>query len=128
MRRSSCCRSRRGATCSPDAASATPTTGCPGGRVPELRILTEHFGEKDVRSIDGYIDNAGGYSALRKAFEGAADGPEAVLSEIDASGLRGRGGAGFATGKKASFIPKGDQANFLTCNADESEPGTFKDR
>jgi NADH-quinone oxidoreductase subunit F len=51
-----------------------------------------------------------------------------VLHEIDVSGLRGRGGAGFAMGKKGSFIPKGDQTNFLTCNADESEPGTFKDR
>jgi NADH-quinone oxidoreductase subunit F len=93
--------------------------------VPELRILTEHFGEKDVRSIDGYIDNAGGYAALRKAVQME---PDAVLAEVDASGLRGRGGAGFATGKKASFIPKGGQTNFLTCNADESEPGTFKDR
>jgi NADH-quinone oxidoreductase subunit F len=93
--------------------------------VPELRILTEHFGEKDVRSIDGYIENANGYAALRKAIEME---PEDVLAEVDASGLRGRGGAGFATGKKASFIPKGDQTNFLTCNADESEPGTFKDR
>src|SRR4051812_2789208 len=91
----------------------------------ELRILTEGFGEKDVRSIDGYIDNVDGYAALRKALNG---GPEAVLAEVDASGLRGRGGAGFATGKKASFIPKGEQTNFLTCNADESEPGTFKDR
>jgi NADH-quinone oxidoreductase subunit F len=94
----------------------------------ELRILTEHFGEKDVRSIDGYIENARGYSALRKALEGGGVEPDSVLAEIDASGLRGRGGAGFATGKKASFIPKGDQTNFLTCNADESEPGTFKDR
>jgi NADH-quinone oxidoreductase subunit F len=96
--------------------------------VPELRILTEYFGEKDVRSIDGYIENADGYTALRKALEARDNGPEQVLTEVDASGLRGRGGAGFATGKKASFIPKGDQANFLTCNADESEPGTFKDR
>jgi NADH-quinone oxidoreductase subunit F len=94
----------------------------------EMRILTEFFGEKDVRSIDGYVDNAGGYAALRKALEGDGMGPDAVLAEIDASGLRGRGGAGFATGKKASFIPKGAHANFLTCNADESEPGTFKDR
>ncbi|HYZ29961.1 MAG TPA: NADH-quinone oxidoreductase subunit L, partial [Thermoleophilaceae bacterium] len=94
----------------------------------ELRVLTEHFGEKDVRSIDGYIENARGYSALRKALAGEGMEPDSVLAEIDASGLRGRGGAGFATGKKASFIPKGDQTNFLTCNADESEPGTFKDR
>src|SRR3954463_3858429 len=94
----------------------------------ELRILTAGFGEKDVRSIDGYIENADGYAALQKALNAGDEGGDAVLAEIDASGLRGRGGAGFATGKKASFIPKGAQANFLTCNADESEPGTFKDR
>jgi NADH-quinone oxidoreductase subunit F len=94
----------------------------------ETRILTAGFGEVDLRSIDGYIENANGYAALRKALAAGEDGPEAVLAEIDASGLRGRGGAGFATGKKAAFIPKGDQINFLTCNADESEPGTFKDR
>jgi NADH-quinone oxidoreductase subunit F len=91
----------------------------------ELRVLTAGFGERDLRSIDGYIENGNGYAGLRKAIE---MDPDAVLAEIDASGLRGRGGAGFATGKKASFIPKGDQTNFLTCNADESEPGTFKDR
>jgi NADH-quinone oxidoreductase subunit F len=95
--------------------------------VPELKILTEFFGEKDVRSIDGYMENAGGYAALRKVLESGMEQDE-LLAEIDASGLRGRGGAGFATGKKASFIPKGEQTNFLTCNADESEPGTFKDR
>jgi NADH-quinone oxidoreductase subunit F len=95
--------------------------------VTETRILTAGFGEKDVRSIDGYIDNAGGYTALRKVFEGGMEA-EAILHEIDVSGLRGRGGAGFAMGKKGQFIPKGAQTNFLTCNADESEPGTFKDR
>src|SRR3954470_21539980 len=110
MRPSSSSRSKRVARCCPDAGWATRITSCRGERVPELRILTEHFGEKDVRSIDGYIENAGGYTALRTAL-GDSD-PEAVLAEIDASGLRGRGGAGFATGKKASFIPKGDQANF----------------
>jgi NADH-quinone oxidoreductase subunit F len=93
----------------------------------EIRILTEGFGERDLRSLDGYIEN-GGYAALRRALEGPGIEAEAVLSEIDASGLRGRGGAGFAMGKKGQFIPKGEQTNFLTCNADESEPGTFKDR
>jgi NADH-quinone oxidoreductase subunit F len=93
----------------------------------EIRIITAGFGEKDVRSIDGYIENAGGYSAMRKVFDPPVD-PDALVKEIDESGLRGRGGAGFATGKKASFIPKGEQTRFLTCNADESEPGTFKDR
>ena len=54
--------------------------------------------------------------------------PDAIVAEIDASGLRGRGGAGFPAGRKASFLPKGDMDKYLVCNADESEPGTFKDR
>jgi NADH-quinone oxidoreductase subunit F len=93
----------------------------------EIRLLTAGFGEKDLRSIDGYIENGGGYRALRKALDPPVD-RDALIRELDESGLRGRGGAGFAMGKKASFIPKGEQTHFLTCNADESEPGTFKDR
>src|SRR3954451_20559796 len=54
--------------------------------------------------------------------------PADVLAELQASGLRGRGGAGFAMGVKASFLPKGDMDKYVVCNADESEPGTFKDR
>ena len=54
--------------------------------------------------------------------------PEQVLHELEESGLRGRGGAGFSMGKKSSFIPKGAMDKYLCCNADESEPGTFKDR
>src|SRR3954465_5895710 len=53
---------------------------------------------------------------------------DAGLNELEASGLRGRGGAGFSTGKKASFVPKGAMDKYLCCNADESEPGTFKAR
>jgi NADH-quinone oxidoreductase subunit F len=67
----------------------------------------------------------GGYESLRKAM---AMTPEAVLAELEGSGLRGRGGAGFAMGKKVSFLPKGAMDKYLVCNADESEPGTFKDR
>ena len=51
-----------------------------------------------------------------------------ILSELEDSGLRGRGGAGFSMGKKASFLPRGDMDKYLCCNADESEPGAFKDR
>src|SRR5260221_9756103 len=51
-----------------------------------------------------------------------------VLSEFEASGVRGRGGAGFQMGKKVSFLPQGSMDKYLVCNADESEPGTFKDR
>ncbi len=67
----------------------------------------------------------GGYESLRKAL---ASTPEEVLAQLEASGLRGRGGAGFAMGKKVSFLPKGSIDKYLVCNADESEPGTFKDR
>jgi len=67
----------------------------------------------------------GGYQALRKALQMS---PEEVLAELEASGLRGRGGAGFQMGKKVSFLPKGSMDKYLVCNADESEPGTFKDR
>jgi len=67
----------------------------------------------------------GGYESLRKAM---AMTPEEVLAQLESSGLRGRGGAGFAMGKKVSFLPKGAMDKYLVCNADESEPGTFKDR
>jgi len=68
----------------------------------------------------------GGYRAMRKALLDMDQGT--LLEELESSGLRGRGGAGFAMGKKASFIPKGAMDKYLCCNADESEPGTFKDR
>jgi NADH-quinone oxidoreductase subunit F len=70
-------------------------------------------------------ERRGGYESLRKAL---AMSPEQVLAELEASALRGRGGAGFAMGKKISFLPKGSIEKYLVCNADESEPGTFKDR
>jgi NADH-quinone oxidoreductase subunit F len=68
----------------------------------------------------------GGYTMLRRALTELE--PAAVLDEMLASNVRGRGGAGFAMGKKMSFIPKGTMDKYLVCNADESEPGTFKDR
>src|SRR5690349_7559868 len=68
----------------------------------------------------------GGYQSIGKAYEEMT--PEEVLKELEDSGLRGRGGAGFAMGKKASFLPRGDMDKYLCCNADESEPGAFKDR
>jgi NADH-quinone oxidoreductase subunit F len=73
-------------------------------------------------------ERAGGFSALRKA---RAMAPDDVIAELDASGLRGRGGAFFPTGRKWSFVPKPEQLekpHYLVVNADESEPGTFKDR
>jgi NADH-quinone oxidoreductase subunit F len=70
-------------------------------------------------------ERRGGYESLRRAL---AMTPEEVLDQLKASGLRGRGGAGFAMGTKVSFLPKGTMDKYLVCNADESEPGTFKDR
>ncbi len=80
-----------------------------------------------VLDLDDYVAR-GGFSALRKA---RALEPDAVIAELDASGLRGRGGAFFPTGRKWSFVPKPDQLakpHYLVVNADESEPGSFKDR
>jgi len=91
----------------------------------EVRLLSRNFGDPLARRIDTYVER-GGYSALKKAFE---MGQEAVIEEVKASGLRGRGGAGFPTGVKWSFMPKEPtKPHYLLCNADESEPGTFKDR
>jgi NADH-quinone oxidoreductase subunit F len=91
----------------------------------EVRILSEHFGDPRARTLEGALEN-GRYDALKKAFE---VGPDAVIEEVKASGLRGRGGAGFPTGVKWSFMPKEPKKpHYLCCNADESEPGTFKDR
>ncbi|SFN18132.1 NADH-quinone oxidoreductase subunit F [Formivibrio citricus] len=78
-------------------------------------------------SIDQYIQR-GGYAALKKIVAEKI-APEAVIEEVKASGLRGRGGAGFPTGLKWTFLPKGYVGQkYLVCNTDEGEPGTFKDR
>jgi NADH-quinone oxidoreductase subunit F len=91
----------------------------------ETRVLLESIDEPGLATIDVY-ERLGGYSRLRRGVIEMAE--EELLAELEASGLRGRGGAGFAMGKKASFIPKGGMDKYLCCNADESEPGTFKDR
>ena len=90
----------------------------------ELRLL-KNINEPGLATIEVY-EKLGGYRAMRKALLEME--PEEVLHELEESGLRGRGGAGFSMGKKASFIPKGRMDKYLCCNADESEPGTFKDR
>ena len=69
----------------------------------------------------------GGYAGPRRRPSREIE-PDEMLNELEDSGLRGRGGAGFSMGKKASFLPRGDMAKYLCCNADESEPGAFKDR
>jgi NADH-quinone oxidoreductase subunit F len=91
----------------------------------ETPVLSTHFGEVEARSYDGWVAR-GGYRALRQALGMTT---EAIVEEVKASGLRGRGGAGFPCGLKWSFMPKDDgRPHYLCCNADESEPGTFKDR
>ena len=91
----------------------------------ETPVLSEHFGDADARSLDGW-KKRGGYQALEKAL---AMSPADIVNVVKESGLRGRGGAGFPTGMKWSFMKPGDgKPHYLCCNADESEPGTFKDR
>jgi len=89
------------------------------------KLLLEKAGIEGIRNYDVYRNN-GGYVAMEKAFKiGAAE----VIEEVKKSGLRGRGGAGFPTGIKWSFLAKPEGVpRYLVCNADESEPGTFKDR
>ena len=91
----------------------------------EVRMISEHFGDPEARTLAGW-EARGGYRALKKALEmSRAD----LISEVKSSGLRGRGGAGFPTGVKWSFMPQNSgKQHYLLCNADESEPGTFKDR
>ncbi|GAC1515480.1 MAG: NADH-quinone oxidoreductase subunit NuoF [Gemmatimonadaceae bacterium] len=91
----------------------------------ETPILSKHFGDPEAQTLAGWRER-GGYRALEQALSVA---PEAVVATIKESGLRGRGGAGFPTGMKWSFMKPGDgKPHYLCCNADESEPGTFKDR
>jgi NADH-quinone oxidoreductase subunit F len=91
----------------------------------ETRLLLRKIDEPGLASIDTYR-KLGGYSSIEKAFKQMT--PEEVLKELEDSGLRGRGGAAFSMGKKASFLPRGGMDKYLCCNADESEPGAFKDR
>jgi NADH-quinone oxidoreductase subunit F len=88
------------------------------------KIVTQRFGNEDAKTLAGY-ERSGGYNTLRKAL---AMRPEDITNEVKASNLRGRGGAGFSTGVKWGFVPKDAKTVHLVCNADESEPGTCKDR
>ncbi len=92
----------------------------------QVKVVLENCGHIDPSSIDEYIAR-GGYSALEKVFQGIP--PETVVEEVLRSGLRGRGGGGFPTGKKWQFArqAKGDK-KYLVCNADEGDPGAFMDR
>ncbi len=91
----------------------------------EVKVVSRRIGIPNSASIDVYAQHDG-YQALRKALEMK---PEDVINEVKKSGLRGRGGAGFNTGMKWSFVPKlSAKPKYVVCNADESEPGTCKDR
>jgi NADH-quinone oxidoreductase subunit F len=98
-----------------------PATAGVGG---DPILLFHDIDEPGLNTLEVY-ERRGGYEALRKTLQSS---PEEVLAQLEASGIRGRGGAGFSMGKKVSFLPKGTMDKYLVCNADESEPGTFKDR
>jgi NADH-quinone oxidoreductase subunit F len=90
----------------------------------KLLLKNDHI--QGINTLKTYKEN-GGYSVLEKALKGMS--PDAIVEEVKKSGLRGRGGAGFPTGMKWSFLAKPEGVpRYLVCNADESEPGTFKDR
>ncbi len=91
----------------------------------EKHVLLQHLDIENIHEIDVYLAN-GGYEALKKALHELA--PPQVTDEVKISGLRGRGGAGFPAGVKWGFIPKDISPKYVVVNADESEPGTFKDR
>ena len=91
----------------------------------EAVVLSKYFGDREAISLDGW-KKRGGYKALQTAL---GMSPGDIVNVVKDSGLRGRGGAGFPTGVKWSFMKPGDgKPHYLCCNADESEPGTFKDR
>ena len=92
----------------------------------ETPLISKRWGIKDSFKIDVFLQN-GGYQALEKALKEMT--PDSIIEEVKKSNLRGRGGAGFPTGMKWSFVPKDSpKARYVICNADESEPGTCKDR
>ena len=90
----------------------------------ETPILSKYFGDAGARTLDGWRAR-GGYEALQKAL---GSDPQELQTIVKDSGLRGRGGAGFPTGLKWSFMKPDGKIHYMLCNADESEPGTFKDR
>ena len=89
-------------------------------------MFAQYFGNEEARPLAFYLQKMAGYTASKKAFGMTQDD---IIAEMKKSNLRGRGGAGFPTGMKWGFIPKtSPKPKYLVCNADESEPGTFKDR
>ncbi len=103
------------------------TAGSVHERLPaEVPVISKRFGIPNSHKIDVYLKNEG-YQALDKALKQMT--PDQIIDEVKKSNLRGRGGAGFPAGMKWSFVPKGtDKPKYILANADESEPGTCKDR
>ena len=93
--------------------------------VEQVYNIYRHRVIPDIDQYEVYVSKAGGYEALQKALEMS---PDQVTDLVKASGLRGRGGAGFPTGVKWGFLPKGVYPRYLDVNCAEGEPGTFKDR
>ena len=93
--------------------------------IEETKVMLEFADDPAQKTLEGYRNN-GGYQALEKALREM--NPEEVTEEVVKSELRGRGGAGFPTGRKWKFVPKTDKPKYIAVNADESEPGTCKDR
>src|SRR5579864_5196111 len=108
-------------------ATSTPISGSVKERHPaEVPVISRLFGVKDSHKLDVYVANDG-YKGLSRALKELT--PDEVIEEVKKSNLRGRGGAGFPTGMKWSFVPKESaKPKYILCNADESEPGTCKDR
>jgi len=108
-------------------APESVTSGALHPRDPaETPLISRRFGIKHSHRIEVYLQHDG-YKALEKAVKEMT--PESIIDEVKKSGLRGRGGAGFPTGMKWSFVPKDSpKPKYVICNADESEPGTCKDR
>ena len=126
------CPTRRWRSARPPAAPS-PTRDPRVARRPrgqdalsETRILFRNIDEPGLRDDRRLPSGSAATRALERAFREIE--PDELLTELEDSGLRGRGGAGFSMGKKAGFLPRGDMEKYLCCNADESEPGTFKDR
>src|ERR1700674_2746281 len=108
-------------------ARSAPTTGSVHERHPaEVPVISRLFGVPDSHKLDVYLQHDG-YKGLERALKDFT--PEQVIEEVKKSNLRGRGGAGFPTGMKWAFVPKESaKPKYILCNADESEPGTCKDR
>lgn len=108
-----------------DCGPETYAEACIIDNAKQTKRLLADIGTVKPDSVDSYVQN-GGYEGLKKTLKECK--PEDVVSVVKDSGLRGRGGAGFPAGMKWSFVTKGDMQKYVICNADEGEPGTFKDR